>query len=157
MSVPSPVAERDASVYHSKLQYIIVYQSISEYITVYHSLSHYIIVHCSISIYHSILQYIKVYQSTSRYHNISQYIKYINVPQYITVHSPLMQCITAYHEMQCISDQLHMKLGQLHSTAAHFQTSSSKLSKIAFKGKGGVVLVFSLYQPPTSTCIGCPK
>ena len=59
--------------------------------------------------------------------------------------------------MQCISDQLHMKLGRLHSTAAHFQTSSSKLSKIAFKGKGGVVLVFSLYQPPTTACMSCPE
>ena len=105
-------------VYHSTSQYIIVYQSISEYIRVYYNISQSISLHCSISIYHSILQYIKVYQSTSRYHNISQYIKYINVPQYITVHSPLlqrkMQCITAYHKMQCISDQLHMKLGRSH-------------------------------------------
>ena len=107
------------------------------------------LVHHSTSIYHSILQYITVYQSSSIYHSISQnirisecitvyqstlqYITEYQVYQYITVHPPLlqheMQCITVYLKMHCISDQLHVKLGRLHSTAAYFQISSRKQSK----------------------------
>ena len=154
-------------VYHSTSQYIIVYQSISEYIRVYYSISQ------SISLYHSTLQYINipqyitVHQDITIYHSISSISMYHSTLLYIlpccsarcsvsqVYHE--MQCITAYHEMQCISDQLHMKLGQLHSTAAHFKISSSKQSKIAFKGKGGMVLVFSLYHPSTTACMSCPE